>query len=361
MGAAFNFAIAMNLLNPVPHQYIGQQLYDVYAQSLASGHLNLPARYLKLEGHMTAHGTGYLYYGLTPLLTRLPFLPFVEMPTMWISGFSIWLWSVLGNAAWHRAFWLALAKGCGGADRIGRGTSAMLALAVWFGLPGTFLVSSLPVFNEPIAVAYALGGGFALVFAMAAFGRLTIERALLPLAILAGLTVHARPHLAAGMYVSVGLIALWLGCKGGWARWRAAGTAMIALGLFGAALLAMNQLRFGDFKQTHGSLTDGPVEYSSIYWGLEDKNGRRAQIYTQEGPFNLERFIPNAMIYVFAPPNGLGMDPIINAMHRQHMRMMAPKAPLTLAASTAGLIFMWPLWCLLAIIGFSRRELWLPR
>ncbi len=358
MGAAFTFAIAMNLLVSVPYYYIGQPLYDVYAQSIVNGHFDVPARYLKREGHMAADGTGYLYYGLAPVLTRLPFLPFVDVPTKWIPPFSIWFWSVLGSAAWHRAFWLALVRGSGGVNCVGVGTSMVLALAVWFGTPGVILVGSYPVFNEPIAAAYALGGGFALFFAMAAFGKLKIEKALIGMAVMAGLTVHARPHLAVGMYVTIGLIALWLVFKGGWPRWRAAGTAMIILGLFGAALLAMNQIRFGDFKQTHGSLTHGAVEYSSIYWGIEDPNGRRARTYTQEGPFNVERFVPNAMLYFFAPPNSLGMDRIVDAMHRQHVRMMAPKDPLTMASSTSGLVFMWPLWCLLAIIGLRQRELW---
>lgn len=358
MGAVFTLAIATNLLVSVPYYYIGQNLYDVYAQSMANGHLDLPARHLKLEGHMTADGTGYLYYGLTPLLTRIPFLPFVDLPTMWIPAFSIGFWAVLGNAAYHRAFWLALAKGSGGADKIGTGTSMLLAAAVWFGMPGTVIVGATPVFSEPLAAAYALGGGFVLLVAMVAFGKLTIERALLPMAVLAGLTVHARPHVAAGLYASIGMIALWLVCKGGWLRWRAAITAMIVLGLFGAALLVMNQIRFGDFKQSHGSLTDGPIEYSSTYWGIEDKNGTRARIYTVEGPFNFERFLPNAMIYLISPPSETGMDDFVETLRGLHAQMMAPKDPLTIANPSAGLVFMWPLWCLLAIVGLCQRELW---
>ena len=358
MGAAFTFAIALNLLVPVPYYYIGQNLYDVYAQALLGGHLNLPVRYLKLEGHIIPDGTGYLYYGLGPLLTRLPFLPFVDLPTMWIPAASIWFWSVLGCAAYHRAFWLALAKGCGGADRIGVGTSALLAFAVWFGSPGTVLVGAAPVFREPIAMAYALCGGFVLVIAMVAFGRLTLERALIPLAVLAGVTVHARPHLAAGLYLAVCVLALTVVAKGGWPRWRRAGTAMLVLGLSGAALLAMNQIRFGDYKTSHGSLTDGYVEYSSIYWGLESKDGPRARTYTDEGPFNARRIIPNAMIYLFAPPSSLGVDPIIDAMRSLHARMIAPMHPLVIADPSAGLVFMWPLWCVLAVIGLRQREVW---
>lgn len=358
MGAAFTLAISMNLLVSLPYYYIGQPLYDVYAQSIVNGHLDLPARHLKLEGHFTSDGKGYLYYGLTPLLTRIPFLPFVDLPTMWIPAFSIGFWAVLGNAAYHRAFWLALAKGSGGAEKIGTGTSMLLAFAVWFGMPGTVVVGASPVFREPIAAAYAMGGGFLLLVSMVAFGKLKIERALIGMAVLAGLALHARPHIAAGMYASIGLIALWLVSKGGWARWRAATTAMIVLGLAGALLLGMNQIRFGDFKQTHGSLTDGPVEYSSIYWGIEDKNGTRARTYTVEGAFNLERLVPNAMIYFFAPPSNMGADSIIDSMRRLHARMMAPKAPLVIADPSAGLIFMWPLWCVLAIVGLRQRELW---
>ncbi len=358
MGAGVTLAIAMNLLVSVPFYYIGQPLYDVYAQSMLNGHLDLPVRQLKMEGHMTADGTGYLYYGLTPLLTRIPFLPFVDLPTMWIPAFSIGFWAVLGNAAYHRAFWLALAKGSGGADKVGTVTSMLLAFAVWFGMPGTVIAGATPVFGEPLAAAYGLGGCFVLLVGMVAFGSLKIERALIGMAVLAGMTVHARPHIAAGMYASIGLIALWLVSKGGWPRWRAAGIAMIVLGLFGVGLLAMNQVRFGDFRQTHGSLADGPIQYSSIFWGLEDKNGTRARTYTEQGPFNVERFVPNAMIYLFAPPSEMGADGVIESMRGLHDRMMAPKEPLTIADPSAGLIFMWPLWCVLAVIGLRQRVLW---
>ena len=47
--------------------------------------------------HFAPDGTGYLYYGLGPVLARLPFLPFVDMPTTWISVLSIWFWAVVGN------------------------------------------------------------------------------------------------------------------------------------------------------------------------------------------------------------------------------------------------------------------------
>ena len=135
---------------------------------------------------------------------------------------------------------------------------------------------------------------------------------------------------------------------------------MIVLGLFGAALLAMNQMRFGDYKTSHGSMTDAYVEYSSIYWGIESKDGPRARTFTDEGRFNVRRVVPNAMMYFLAPPSSLGMDSIVDAIRLLHGRMIAPMHALVIADPSAGMVLMWPLWCLLAVIGLRQRQVWRP-
>ncbi|MEZ5744004.1 MAG: hypothetical protein R3D89_09875 [Sphingomonadaceae bacterium] len=206
--AALMLGMALGVVFSPPHAFIGQNLYDVYAEALLNGRWNLPVRELRVEGHYTPDGTGYLYHGLGPLLTRLPFAPFVEFPTTWLSGLSIWFWAMLGNATWHLAFWLAFVQAGGEALKSRRLVALGMALAVWFGAPGLILVASGTLFNEAIAMAYALAGGFMLLVARMAFGLSDARRALIPLAVLAGLMVHARPHLALGLYLGVGLVVL---------------------------------------------------------------------------------------------------------------------------------------------------------
>jgi hypothetical protein len=315
-------------------------------------------RDLKLEGHFTPDGTGYLYYGLLPLITRLPFLPFVDMPTMWISTFSIWLWAVAGNAAYHRAFWLALAHGAGGADKIGGWASALLACAVWFAGPGLIMSATGAVFDEPIVAAYATAGGFVLVLVMAVFGKLPLERAIVLMALCAGLTVHARPHIAVGLYLAVCLIALMLVLRCGLARWKSATAAMAILGAFGLALIAVNAVRFGNPATVHGGFSDEDVQYSSIFWGLESKDSPRAKAFTQVGQFSATRIVPNALIYFGSPPSDLGFNKSVHALEKLHVRMLADGDSTTIADPKVGTIFLWPVWTVLMLVGLFQRSTW---
>lgn len=358
VGAVFMGAIALNLLFPVAHTFIGSNLYDLYLQALLDGRFDLPMRELKFEGHFTPDGKGYVYYGLAPMIAHLPFLPFVDLPTTWISAVSIWIWSVMGNVAYHRAFWLALARGSGGAENIRRGYSILLAIAVWFAAPGLVLVGGNAVYREPIAMGYALGGGVILLLAMVAFERIRLEKAIVPMAVLAGLTVHARPNLAVGFYVTVCLAALVLLLRAGGPRWKPVVAAMAVLGLFGGGLLMINQLRFGNAMTMHGSFSESRVEYSSIFWGLESKEGGRARAFEEHGRFNAGRIVPNAMVYIASPPSNIGIDPTVEALERLHRRMIDPSDRVVVADPKAGMLFLWPVWMVFMAIGLFQRPLW---
>src|SRR5690606_7533713 len=127
---------------------------------------------------------------------------------------------------------------------------------------------------------------FLLLLAMTVFRSLPVARALLPLAVLAGLTLHARPHLAVGYYAGVCLLALWVTVRGDpGARARAAG-AMVVLALFGGILLASNALRFKDVAVMHGTFGDSDVQYGMVYWGAEPADGWRARGFREHGQFN---------------------------------------------------------------------------
>jgi hypothetical protein len=357
-GATLMAAIASGAIYPIPHPFIGAHLYDIYAQALfVEGHWNLPMRDLKLEGHFTPDGNGYLYYGLTPLLTRLLFLPFVDLPTPWISSFSMWFWAVLGNAAYHRAFWLALSHGAGGANRINGWASALLACAIWFAAPGLVMSATGAVFDEPVIAAYALTAGVVLLIAMVSFGRIDLSRAIVPMAVLAGLTVHARPHLAVGLYIAVSLMAAWLVLRER-KRWKSAFVAMALLGTFGSALLASNYVRFGNPMTMHGGFAHEKVQYASIFWGTESREAPRAVAFTKYGQFNASRILPNAMVYVATPPSNMGYDNAVASLEAFHQSLLRKGDAITYAQPRVGTLFLWPGWMLLMIVGLSQRDSW---
>ncbi len=359
VGATLMAAIASGSIYPVPHPFIGAHLYDMYAHALfVEGHWNLPMCDLKLEGHFTADGNGYLYCGLTPLLTQLFFLPFVELPTPWISAFSMWFWAVLGNAAYHRAFWLALAQGAGGAGRINGWASALLACAVWFAAPGMVMSATGAVFDEPVIATYALTAGVLLLITMVCFGRIALSRAIVPMAVLAGLTVHALPHLAVGLYLAISLMAAWLVLRRGQRQWRGAILAMTILGLFGAGLLGSNAVRFGNPMTMHGGFAHEKVQYASIFWGTESREAPRAIAFTRFGQFNASRIVPNAMIYVATPPSNMGFDNVIETLDALHTSMLKPGDAITYAQPRIGLLFLWPGWVLLMMVGLFQRQTW---
>ena len=358
-GAALMLAIALGIILPSPHPFIGAQLYDIYAQALLlEGRFDVPARAVRVEGHYTADGTAYLYHGLGPLITRIPFLPFVDLPTTWLSGASIWFWAVLGNLAWHRAFWLGFVQG-GGEGHARRDLVAMLlAFAVWFAAPGLILVASPTLFNEAIGMAYALAGGFFLLLARVSFGRTGIGSALIPLALLAGLMVHARPHLALGLYLAMAILVLLLVKASGLREWKRILGAGAILGAFGLALIASNAARFDDPGKMHGSFADKSLQYGMVFWGVEDGEGRRAQTFEEHGRFNAGRILPNGLLYILQPPSEFGIDGAVEATDRLHERAVAAFGYVRVEEAKVGALWLWPVWMALMALGFMQRLLW---
>jgi hypothetical protein len=356
-GAACMAAIAFGLWVPhADHPFIGARLYDVYARMLIEGRLDLPVRELRFEGHYARDGTGYMYHGLGPLLTRIPFIPFVELPTAWLSALSIWFWAVAGNACFHRAFVLGL-------DRVeiaaaGGPVRTLLAFAVWFASPGMLLVGNGSVYYEPVAMAYGLNGGFILLIAMISFGKLSLERALPWLAVIAGLMVHARPHLAVGLYVGVCVIAFLVVRRGGRRNWTMAGLAVLLLGLFGGLLLAFNAARFHNATVMHGSFANSDLQYGTVYWGYEKADNERAQAFEQHGRFNAGRILPNLLYYGFAPPLTEATKPAVLLLRNPSKALSPIIGKRRFEEPRAGILFLWPFWMLLMAIGLRQKSLW---
>jgi len=358
IGVAYMAMLAFGFWAPPGISYFGTRLYDLYADALLHGRFDLPMRELLYEGHYAPDGTGYLYHGLGPLLTRLPFAPFVNFPTWWLSPLSILFWSVIGNICYHRAFFLALEHVQAGAKRLPCAAYALLALAVWFASPGVYLAASISLFFEPIAMAYGLAGAFVLLVAMVSFGKLALDKALFSMSLIAGLILHARPHLAIGYYAGVCLLAASVLLRGEAHRWRRAAAAMFILGIFGTILLASNVARFQSTMTMHGSFSQSGLQHGTTFWGLRDEHGQRANAFEDHGRFNAKRVIPNALVYFASPPEGFGFEAAIEGIEALNRAMIPSGDYVKIERPKVGMLFLWPGWILLMAIGLCQRALW---
>lgn len=324
----------------------GYEFYDQVWLALLEGRLDLPARVLRLEGHYTPDGTAYFYHGLAPLVTRALLDPFLQIGQVSLSPFSIWLWAVIGTTLYQMAFLRVLPQE---AMRL----RIALSVLVWFGGPGVLLAGNHAFYHEPIALAYALGGGFVLIWVAAIqTGRMS-ARALVGLALLAALCVHARPNLAAALFVGVGFAALWALWQ---ARLRLALPVLLAallLGAGGYSYMALNAARFGDSGVTHGSFEKSDVRYGSVFWGIESETSIRALGFIEHGRFNIGRVIPNALAYTLMPPPQM-LTEAHNRARIYHFAMSFERTGFTrIEMPVTGMALLWAGWLALAMIGLA--------
>ena len=357
-GAGLTLMLTLNLWLPHDGIYMGTRLYDLYFAALMDARFDLPLRELRLEGHYAPDGTGYLYHGLGPLITRLPFAPFVDFPTGWIAPLSIWLWSMAGNVCCHRAFALAISAAPIDQEKTRGAARILVALLVWMSGPAWILASNGSFYNEPISMAYATGSAIILLLARCAFGKADIARALVPLAVLAGLTLHARPHLAVGYYAGICIIAFFVAWRGSARARLGAGLAIAVLGMFGALLLVSNALRFQSPGMMHGGFDSGDVQYGWAYLGGETADSDRAKGFSRYGQFNTGRILPSAMMYGITPPP-VGPFKQLRKDMEDVFRGLSPAARfMRVEDPQIGTLLLWPLLTMLMLLGLAQRSLW---
>ncbi|MEQ8900588.1 MAG: hypothetical protein RID11_07585 [Roseovarius sp.] len=324
----------------------GADIYDQLWLAIRDGRFDLPARVLRLEGHYWPDGTAMMYHGVAPLLTRILLDPFVTIGAGSLAPLSIWLWTTLGSLTWHVAF-LRIGTRFGA----GAGLLAVIGVCVWIGGPGLLLTANYALYHEPVALAYAITGAFVLVWTRAAAGDRFAPVALVFLATLAAVAVHARPNIAIGLYLATGIAMTQVL----WQRRRSAlpviiaALAMLATG--GGSYLALNKAKFGATTSAHGSFTPGELQYGIAYWEMEEPGNPRQQAFEEYGRFNAARIVPNALMYLGAPPRLL--SPAANEAARDlHHAVTTPLAGYgRIEAPTGGMLFLWPFWLILAGIG----------
>ena len=360
-GAAIYAAVALSVFAGMKSPFVGMDLYDELWLAITAGRLDLPARVLTAEGHYRPDGTGYLYHGIAPLLSRLALSPFIDIGTVSLAPVSIWFWAVAGTLAWHGAFArVAAANWTHGHATRDMVWSALLGALLWLGGPGLLLVSNFSLYHEPIAVAFALVGGTAFVWTGFAADRFPTRRALVLLALFAAVSVHARPNVAIGLYAAA-LAAVALHLRAGRRRaipGAAAGLAILLAG--GLGYLALNEARFGDAGTTHGSFEEGGAQYGFVFWGLEAEDSIRAKAFIEHGRFNVRRVPANAMLYVAPPPAALAPR-LYGAFSDLHGAMTAARGDYArIERPASGAVWFWTGFAALAALGVASWRAALP-
>lgn len=355
-------AIAIEL--PFPHfiPAYGPAIYDQYYLALIDGRADLPPFVVRYEGHYTEDGKAFLYHGLAPLLTRLALTPVITIGQVSLAPVSIWFWAVLGTSLYHLLLARWLLVYLGDDSVLIMRLQAVLAIGIWFGGPGLLLVANTALYHEPISVAYALVAGFLCLVIwppqqnasktaegdLADIGEPAFRWRLLAMATLAGLTVHARPSVAIGMYAIVGLLCLYEFRR----DWRSSllpvGLAGCILLIAGLSYLGFNAYRMGSPFAVHGSFSASSIQYGSTFLGLEEADSVRAQSFEDNGRFSPLRIIPNLMVYLvdfeYSPISALVAffhDKVVSSLSG-FVRIEGP---------SVGVLFLWPVWMLLAWRG----------
>lgn len=330
-----------SLMNqPVPS--FGDMIYNYYYMSLLEGRFDVPARIVSAEGLYAPDGTAYVNQGMAPLMTRVLAAPFVDLRSVSLAGVSILLFAAIGSAAVQVTVISILNRFGPDTANIHRTLSMLAGLAAWFASAGPTLASNDSLYHEPIAVAYAMG---ALWMAFAARVVVFGERPgkwLLPMAVVAGVTVHAREHVAVGLYAGTVLFALWDLKIGGWRHLPKVGFAMVVLFAFGAALLTVNYMRFGDPLRSAG------LEWGFSYWNLyTDEHARIAYNDNSAGSFHPARIPGNALLYFLDLPtewNIYDLGPL-------NRRLTMAWGWVGIESPRFGVVFAWAPWFLIILRG----------
>lgn len=343
------------------HEYgpYGIRIYDQYYFSLLQGRLDIKAIELQYEGHYLTDGTGYLYHGISPLITRFALGWLIDLESVSLAPFSIWLWACIGTLIYHLTFYNIITKFWPESIDY-RGWAIAIALLTWFATPGLLIAANISLYHEVLAISYAATAAFIYVFTKYQFFDFPLRKAIIPLSLLAAITVHARPNMAVGLYIAVVLLCL----IGLWKFKRqmilSSFFAMLVLGTSGLGYIGINILKFGSQPVAHGSFSDGPVQYGTTFWANEtSSNSERAKTFTENGFFNAKRILPNFAMYTFEPPIHIVGNKIANEIEEKFYSITKPSLGfIILEGPRIGILYLWLAWISIIIYSLSIFSNW---
>jgi len=123
--------------------------------------------------------------------------PFVTLDQFPTASFSIWFWSALGTAFYHLSIFQVARKFL---PNFQTRWAIISAIAIWVCSPDLLLSLNSVLYHEPISFAYGATGVAVFLMLRCALFETPWRWALIPTAIMAGLVLHARPHVAVDLY-----------------------------------------------------------------------------------------------------------------------------------------------------------------
>lgn len=353
--ALFSFQLTF----PPNFKPYGINIYDQYYLAVLQGRLDLKAIVLQYEGHYLPDGTGYLYHGIAPLVTRFAFGWLVDLQHSSLAAFSIWLWACVGSVFYHLTFYKIIIK-FSPKNIDMKGWAITFSLLCWFATPGILIAANIAFYHEVISIAYAGSAIFVYFFSRFCFHDLPLNKAIIPLSLMAAIVLHARPNLAIGFYVGVVLLCLF----GIWKFRRkmllSVSLAIMILGFSGLGYIGINILKFGDASVSHGSFTSSEVQYGTAFWGGETpENSERAKAFYDYGKFNIKRILPNFLIYTFDPPFYVIGIAISEKLENVFQSAIKPSLGfIRLEGPRTGILFLWLGWISIITYGLVKSSHW---
>ncbi|MEM7668604.1 MAG: hypothetical protein AAF317_05550 [Pseudomonadota bacterium] len=366
IGTILYAVLAFSLYRPGQPEFAGEFIYNHYWLALMEGRFDIPARIAALEGHYDAEGRAFVYNGLAPLIVRAAAMPFVDLARVSVAPVTVFLFTWAGTVLYHRSF--ARVVESAGLDRsMSAFYTVLIGLMIWITAPGSLLIVNSSVYHEPIAVAFfSAAVGVTLMVAVAQ-GQRTPWSVLVPIALAAALCVHARPHVAIGLYAGVVLLILIHLRREGFVG---LGRIVLALGLMmgsGLLLIGWNYIRFEDLATMHGSFGQSALEYGFTYWGLEPQDSPRAITFQTEGRFLAARIPANLFLYVFDTTFFYKIDG--GTFSAWALRVWSDLTDgigfIRIEIPWIGLVWLWTPWMVLIAAAFLTRQSdsargWLP-
>jgi hypothetical protein len=129
-----------------------------------------------------------------------------------------------------------------------------------------------------------------------------------------------------------------------WPRWRSSRRG-------GAGYLTLNALKFGSTTTVHGGFLPGQVQHGVAFWGMERSGNDRQPAFVEHGRFNAARIAPNAAMYLAAPPGLLAPQANAAAQTLHRTLTMAKAGFGRIEGPSGGILFLWPLWMIMASLG----------
>lgn len=336
------------------------QAYEALARAILSGHLDVTRAVIGNEGFYVG-GKVYLYFGVLPALLRVPFLLW---GAGWIPGprFFVFAEAAIAALLFHLTVFSALTARLRPLDKSTLPATVLFSGAVgWFASPAYLLTSNASIYNEPFgcallllaAVVYLLRDQILAALA-GAFPEISAGR-LATVGFLSALCLHARPPMAASLFMLVGLLCLLTALEPGAGRTLLRRTRHIARnsvlpGLFLAAsigvFLWLNWARFGN------PFSAGPITHFGYYLFVDGPSETMQTLIT-DGRFDIRRVMPNLVV------NFLGMPWAHSALSE-----IAGAGSIRLEKPLIGIVVLWLVPSVYAVFGLfllARRVRETPR